>query len=66
MTDTPITADELAAQLRCKPKTVYGWVKDGLIPYQKIGGWNSMDMVMRYAHLAPDHVAQYANNSKAR
>ncbi len=29
----------------------------------KLGGWNSLDMVMRYAHLAPGFVARYAQNS---
>lgn len=31
---------------------------------KELGGWSSMDMVMRYAHLSPDHLKQYANNSK--
>jgi integrase len=31
---------------------------------QKLGGWSDLRMVMRYAHLAPDYVAQYANNAK--
>lgn len=30
---------------------------------QKLGAWASLDMVQRYAHLAPDHLAAYANNS---
>jgi integrase len=25
---------------------------------QELGGWATMDMVMRYAHLAPGHLAQ--------
>ncbi|HJW25161.1 MAG TPA: site-specific integrase [Rhodocyclaceae bacterium] len=29
---------------------------------QKLGGWRKIDMVMRYAHLAPSYVAQYAGN----
>lgn len=29
---------------------------------QKLGGWASFDMVLRYAHLAPSHVAAYAAN----
>ena len=29
----------------------------------KLGGWNSLDMVMRYAHLAPGFIARYAQNS---
>lgn len=31
---------------------------------QKLGGWQTTQMVARYAHLAPDHVAQYAGNAK--
>lgn len=29
---------------------------------KELGGWHSMDMVMRYAHLSPSHLKQYANN----
>ncbi len=29
---------------------------------KELGGWSSMDMVLRYAHLAPDHLSQYADN----
>jgi integrase len=29
---------------------------------QQLGAWSSMDMVMRYAHLAPGYVANYASN----
>lgn len=29
---------------------------------KELGGWASMDMVMRYAHLSPSHLKQYANN----
>jgi len=29
---------------------------------QELGGWSSYDMVLRYAHLAPDHLNEYANN----
>ena len=29
---------------------------------KELGGWSSLDMVMRYAHLAPRHLAQWANN----
>jgi len=31
---------------------------------QQLGGWATFSMVLRYAHLAPDHLAVYANNSK--
>jgi integrase len=31
---------------------------------QKLGGWAKLEMVMRYAHLAPSFVASYANNVK--
>ena len=27
---------------------------------QELGGWESADMVRRYAHLAPDHLAKFA------
>ena len=29
----------------------------------KLGGWNSLDMVMRYANLAPGFIARYAQKS---
>lgn len=29
---------------------------------QKLGGWADLKMVLRYAHLAPSHLAQFANN----
>ena len=31
-----------------------------------LGGWSSMDMVMRYAHMAEDYTAQWADNSIPR
>lgn len=31
---------------------------------QRLGGWKKLDMVMRYAHLAPSFVAGYAGNVK--
>lgn len=33
---------------------------------QKLGGWSSIDMVMKYAHLAPDYTAKFAGNSGLR
>lgn len=30
---------------------------------QKLGGWETLSMVLRYAHLAPEHLATYANNA---
>jgi integrase len=30
---------------------------------QKLGGWETLSMVLRYAHLAPEHLASYANNA---
>lgn len=30
----------------------------------KLGGWHSLDMVMRYAKFAPGHLRQFANNSQ--
>lgn len=31
---------------------------------KELGGWSSLDMVLRYAHLAPTHLASYANNAR--
>lgn len=31
---------------------------------QKLGGWEDLRMVMRYAHLAPEYLAGYAGNAK--
>lgn len=33
---------------------------------RELGGWGSLQMVLRYAHLAPDHLATYANNAIPR
>lgn len=30
---------------------------------QELGGWRDLKMVLRYAHLAPGHLAPYADNS---
>lgn len=32
-----------------------------LFALQELGGWESQEMVRRYAHLAADHLAPYAN-----
>jgi integrase len=29
---------------------------------QELGGWSSYEMVLRYAHLAPEHLSQHANS----
>jgi len=29
---------------------------------QELGGWSNYEMVLRYAHLAPEHLAKYADN----
>jgi len=29
---------------------------------QELEGWSSYDMVLRYAHLAPDHLSEFASN----
>lgn len=31
---------------------------------QELGGWECVEMVRRYAHLAPNHLAEYAHNSQ--
>lgn len=33
-----------------------------LTALKELGGWKSYEMVLRYAHLALDHVASYAEN----
>ncbi|CDQ09682.1 tyrosine-type recombinase/integrase [Acidithiobacillus ferrivorans] len=33
-----------------------------LADLKELGGWASLEMVQRYAHLSPDHTAQYAAN----
>lgn len=30
---------------------------------QKLGGWEDYEMVLKYAHLAPEHLAEFVNNS---
>ena len=29
-----------------------------------MGGWASYEMVQRYAHLAPEHLAEFAGNAQ--
>jgi len=29
---------------------------------QELGGWSDYSMVLRYAHLAPEHLAKFAGN----
>jgi integrase len=31
---------------------------------KELGGWSSYEMVQRYAHLAPEHLAEFAGNAK--
>ena len=31
---------------------------------KELGGWASYEMVQRYAHLAPEHLAEFAGNAK--
>jgi hypothetical protein len=31
---------------------------------KQLGGWETIEMVERYAHLAPEHLARHADNSK--
>jgi integrase len=31
---------------------------------KELGGWASLDMVLRYAHLSSDYLSGYSNNSK--
>jgi integrase len=33
---------------------------------KEMGGWATMQMVTRYAHLAPEHLAEFANNARPR
>ena len=33
---------------------------------KELGGWNSIEMVMKYAHMAESHIKQYANNARAK
>jgi len=30
---------------------------------KELGGWASYEMVQRYAHLAPEHLAEFAGNA---
>lgn len=32
---------------------------------REMGGWESIEMVLRYAHLAPDHLAEHAKQIDA-
>ena len=50
----------------CLRHTWASWhVQSGtpLAVLQQLGGWKTLSMVLRYAHLAPEHLAVYADNS---
>ncbi len=36
-----------------------------LLALKELGGWATLDMVLRYAHLAPDHLAEHAERIAA-
>jgi beta-glucosidase/6-phospho-beta-glucosidase/beta-galactosidase len=31
---------------------------------EKLGGWETREMVERYAHLSPSHVVRFADNAR--
>ncbi|GAB7537925.1 hypothetical protein BGC_41460 [Burkholderia sp. 3C] len=35
-----------------------------LMMLKELGGWETISMVRKYAHLAPSHLAQHAGNVK--
>jgi integrase len=35
-----------------------------LMVLKELGGWSSLEQVMIYAHLAPSHIARYADNAR--
>lgn len=42
-----------------------GWLIQSGVPLsvlQEMGGWESVDMVRRYAHLAPNHLSEHARH----
>ncbi|MBN4867508.1 site-specific integrase [Providencia stuartii] len=44
------------------------WLVQAGVPLsvlQEMGGWESIEMVLRYAHLAPDHLAEHAKQIDA-
>lgn len=51
--ETSMDLEEAAAFLGMHPVTL-----------RELGGWESLEMVQVYAHLAPGHIAAYAGNSK--
>jgi len=37
-----------------------------LLTLKELGGWATLEMVQRYAHLAPEHLSAYAGNARLR
>ncbi|SCM51008.1 Phage integrase family protein [Hafnia alvei] len=40
------------------------WLVQSGVPIsalQEMGGWESVEMVLRYAHLSPNHLTEHAN-----
>lgn len=33
---------------------------------KELGGWNSIEIVLKYAHMAESHIKQYANNARPK
>ncbi len=41
------------------------WVETEALTLQEMGGWESIEMVRRYAHLAPNHLTEHARQIDA-
>lgn len=41
------------------------YAKTGAVTFEEMGGWESMSMVRRYAHLSAEHLAPYADRLDA-
>ncbi|WP_343646270.1 tyrosine-type recombinase/integrase [Enterobacter sp.] len=51
------------SRLHDQQHTKASWLVQSGVPLsalQEMGGWESIEMVQRYAHLAPNHLTQHA------
>lgn len=56
----------LKVRLLPEPKRLIHWITSNGTPLnvlQELGGWESVEMVRRYAHLGNTHLASYSENS---
>ena len=61
-----LTLADAAERLAVSSASVRRLIQAGRLPVLKeLGGWQSLEMVLRYAHLGADHLAEHAERISA-